>query len=87
MKLSGQDRYAGFPVNTQHMYVLCIFNLGCVHVNLKRTNILHKCSEYYRLRAPCFKKHAVVKKSYSSSSSSAFYSSKVILKLYFAYER
>ena len=22
------------------MYVLCIFNLGCVHVNIKRINIV-----------------------------------------------
>ena len=59
----------------------------CVHVNVKRTNIFHKCSEYYRVRVPRFKNDAVVQK--SCSSSSVFHSGKVKLKLYFIdfYER
>ena len=56
MQQPGRDKYAGFLVSTQHMYVLCIFNLGCVQVNIKRTNILHKCSKCHRVRAPRFKK-------------------------------
>ena len=78
---------AGFPVNTRHVRLMYIQFRLCVHVNVKRTNIFHKCSEYYRVRAPRFKNDAVVKKSYNSSS--AFYSSKVISKLYFTdfYER
>ena len=79
---------AGFPVNTQHVRLMYIQFRLCVHVNVKRTNIFHKCSEYYGVRAPRFKNDAVVQKS-CSSSSSAFHSSKVISKLYFIdfYER
>ena len=65
------DSYAGFLVSTQYMYVLCIFNLGCVHVNIKRTNILHKCSKCHRVRARGFKKHAVVQTLCRSSRSSS----------------
>ena len=71
---------AGFPVNTQHVRLMYIQFRLCVHVNVKRTNIFHKYSEYYIVRAPRFKNNAVVQK--SCSISSAFHSSKAISKLY-----
>ena len=87
MKLPGQDTCRIVSEHTTYVSLMYIQFRLCVHVNVKRTNIFHKCSEYYRVRAPRFKNHAVVQK--SCSSSSAFYSSKVISKLYFTdfYER
>ena len=66
--------------------------LMCIQFRLFVSNIFHKCSECDTVRAPRFKNHAVVQKSFSSGRSSgrsAFHSSKVILKLYFtnSYER
>ena len=66
--------------------------LMCIQFRLFVSNIFHKCSECDRVRAPRFKNHATVQKSFSSGRSSgisAFHSSKVISKLYFtnSYER
>ena len=58
----------------------------CVHLNVKRTSIIHKFSECYRVRPPHFKNHEVVQiwcSSSSSNSSVAYHSGKVISKLCF----
>ena len=84
MKLTGRDRCTIPSEHTSYVRLMCIQFRLCV------SNIFHKCSECYRVRAPRFKNHAVVQKSCSSgSSASAFHSSKVISKLYFTdlYER
>ena len=96
MKLPGRDRCRIPSEHTTYVRLIGIQFRLCVHVSV-RTNIFHKCSESYRVRAPRFKDHVVVQKSCSSSSSSssnsssssAFHSSKVISKLYFndLYER
>ena len=86
MKLTGRDRCT-IPIEyTSYVRLMCIQFRLCV------SNIFHKCSECYRVRAPRFKNHAVVQKSCSSgrtSGRSAFNYSKVISKLYFtdSYER
>ena len=87
MKLPGRDRCR---IPSEHTtYILCLmyskFRL-CVHVKVKRTSIFHKCSECWKVRTSFFKNHEVVQ---DSCVSSAFYSSKVISKLYFtdSYER
>ena len=87
MELPGRDRCRIPSEHTSYVRLMYIQFRLCVHVNVKRTNIFHKCSECYRVRVSRFKNHAVVQK--SCSSSSAFYSSKVISKLYFTdfYER
>ena len=86
MKLTGRDRCTIPSEHTSYVRLMCIQFRLCV------SNMFHKCSECYRVRAPRFKTHAVVQKSSSSgrsSSRSAFHSSKVISKLYFtdSYER
>ena len=57
----------------------------CVHLNVKRTNIIHKFSECYSVRPPRFKNHEVVQIwcSSSSNSSVAFHAGKKISKLCF----
>ena len=90
MKLPGPDRCRIASKQTTYVPLMYIQFRLCVHVNVKRTTIYHKCSECYRVQAPHFKNHAVVQKSCSSgSSSTAFHSSKVISKLCFTdlYER
>ena len=78
MKLTGRDRCTIPSEHTSYVRLMCI------QFRLSVSNIFHKCSECYRVRAPRFKNHTVVQKSCSSgSSASAFHSSKVISKLYF----
>ena len=81
MKLPGRDRCRIPSEHTSFVRLMYIQFRLCVHVNVKRTNIFHKCSECYRVWVSRFKNHAVVQK--SCSSSSGFHSSKVISKLYF----
>ena len=61
MKLPGRDRYRIPSEHTTYVRLMYIQFRLCVHVNVKRTNIFHKCSGCYRVRAPRFKNHAVVK--------------------------
>ena len=89
MKLPGWDRCRIPSEHTTYVRRMYIQFKLCVHVNVKRTTIFHKCSECYRERTSRFKNHAVVQRSCSSGISSTFHSSKVISKLYFtdSYER
>ena len=90
MKLPGRDRCRIPSKHTIYVRLIYIQFRLCVQVNVKRTNISHKCSESYRMQPAHFKNDVVVQKSCSSSSSSgAIHSNKVISKLYFTdlYER
>ena len=79
MKLPGRDRCRIPSEHKTYVRLMYIQFSLCVHVNVKRTNTFHKCSDCYRVRAPRFKNHAAVQKSCSSSSSSSsdFHSGKV----------
>ena len=65
MKLTGRDRCTIPSEHTSYVRLMCIQFKLCV------SNIFHKCSECYRVRAPRFKNHAVVQKSCSSDGRSA----------------